>query len=123
MATDPKISSIAEPTIRPLRENDLQTADRIFRLAFGTFLGYLIPYSFTPVPDYVRTRWLADPEAAFGAELENVPPPCSSVIRAGEVCAPQSLRAFVPSYRIKETLNPVVNKMSFFFFPTGGLVT
>ena len=26
-------------SIRPLKENELEEADRIFRLAFGTFLG------------------------------------------------------------------------------------
>jgi GNAT superfamily N-acetyltransferase len=71
MVTQPKVSSIAEPTIRPLQENDLEAADRIFRVAFGTFLGLPDPMQFYASADYVRTRWLADPEAAFGAELEH----------------------------------------------------
>lgn len=54
--------------IRPLRENDLPESDRIFRLAFGTFIGLPDPMAFAGDADYVRTRWLADPAAALGAE-------------------------------------------------------
>ena len=39
------------------------------RLAFGTFLGLPDPLKFMGDADYVRTRWLADPSAAFGAEM------------------------------------------------------
>lgn len=56
-------------SVRPLRESDLPTADHIRRLAFGTFLGLPEPLRFGGDADYVRTRWLADPTAAFGAEL------------------------------------------------------
>jgi GNAT superfamily N-acetyltransferase len=56
-------------TIRALREQDLPAADRIMRLAFGTFLGMPDPLKFMGDADYVRTRWLADPSAAFAAEL------------------------------------------------------
>src|SRR5579872_3390994 len=62
-------SKQAGVTIRPLREQDLPAADRIMRLAFGTFLGLPDPLKFMGDADYVRTRWLADPSAAFGAEL------------------------------------------------------
>jgi len=57
-----------EITIRPLIENDLPEADRIFRLAFGTFIGLPDPMTFAGDADYVRTRWLADPASALGAE-------------------------------------------------------
>jgi hypothetical protein len=40
--------------VRPLQEADLEAADRVMRLAFGTFLG------------------LPDPSAAFCAEAEGV---------------------------------------------------
>lgn len=56
-------------SVRPLRESDLPAADRIFRLAFGTFLGLPDPVTFRSDADYVRTRWLADPTAAFCAEV------------------------------------------------------
>jgi len=58
-----------EIAIRSLREEDLPAADRIMRLAFGTFLGMPEPLKFMGDADYVRTRWLADPSAAFGAEM------------------------------------------------------
>ncbi len=62
-------SKQAGVTIRPLREQDLPAADRIMRLAFGTFLGMPDPLKFMGDADYARTRWLADPSAAFAAEL------------------------------------------------------
>jgi GNAT superfamily N-acetyltransferase len=55
-------------TVRPLHETDLAAADQIMRLAFGTFLGLPDPAAFLGDAGYVRTRWLADPSAAFGAE-------------------------------------------------------
>lgn len=58
-----------QATIRLLREKDLQAADRIMRLAFGTFLGVPEPLKFMGDADYVRARWLADPFAALGAEI------------------------------------------------------
>ena len=59
-------------TVRPLREPDLPLADRIFRLAFGTFNGLQDPLQFGGDLDKIRTRWLADPAAAFGAEVDGV---------------------------------------------------
>jgi len=55
--------------VRPLREDDLPAADHIMRLAFGTFLGLPEPASFMGDAGYVRGRWRADPDAAFGAEM------------------------------------------------------
>jgi predicted N-acetyltransferase YhbS len=57
-------------TVRLLREDDLPLADRIFRLAFGTFNGVPEPEKFGGDIDKIRTRWLADPAAAFGAEVD-----------------------------------------------------
>lgn len=59
-----------EITVRPLREDDLPAADRIMRLAFGTFIGLPEPEAFMGDADFVRTRWLADPSAAFAAEVD-----------------------------------------------------
>jgi GNAT superfamily N-acetyltransferase len=58
-----------EVTIRQLREGDLPAADRVMRLAFGTFLGMPDPLKFMGDADYVRTRWRADPAAAIAAEV------------------------------------------------------
>jgi hypothetical protein len=63
-----EIMAAIEITIRPLRENDLPDADRIFRLAFGAFIGLPDPLTFAGDADLVRTRWLADPFSALGAE-------------------------------------------------------
>jgi predicted N-acetyltransferase YhbS len=57
-------------SIRPLRESELEEADRIFRLAFGTFLGLPDPLMFMCDAGYVRTRWQADPASAFAAEVD-----------------------------------------------------
>jgi len=57
-------------TIRPVLEQDLPEVDRIFRLAFGTYLGMPDPTKFMGDADYARTRWLADPYAVFAAELD-----------------------------------------------------
>jgi GNAT superfamily N-acetyltransferase len=57
-------------SVRPLREDDLPVADRIMRLAFGTFLGLPDPLAFMGDAGYVRTRWPADNAAAFGAEID-----------------------------------------------------
>lgn len=54
--------------VRPLRADDLHEADRIFRLAFGTFLGLPDPSTFAGDTDYVRGRWRAAPAGAFAAE-------------------------------------------------------
>ena len=59
-----------EVVIRPLREDDLQAADQIFRVAFGTFLGLPDPLRFGGDADYVHTRWHANRDGAFGAETD-----------------------------------------------------
>jgi len=53
--------------IRPLDGRDVAEADRIFRVAFGTFLGLPEPETFMGDADLVGTRWWTAPSAAFGA--------------------------------------------------------
>ena len=53
-----------------MKEDDLDDADRIMRLAFGTFLGLPEPLKFMGDADYVKTRFTADPQAALVAEVE-----------------------------------------------------
>jgi N-acetylglutamate synthase-like GNAT family acetyltransferase len=57
-------------SVRLLQENDLPIADRIFRVAFGTFIGVPEPERFFGDADYVKTRWKAHPEAFFAAEID-----------------------------------------------------
>ncbi|HEY6904401.1 MAG TPA: GNAT family N-acetyltransferase [Candidatus Acidoferrales bacterium] len=57
-----------ETIIRPLVKSDLDAADKIVRVAFGTFLGLPDPAAFMGDANYAHTRWQADPTAAIGAE-------------------------------------------------------
>ena len=59
----------SQPVIGPLAERDLPEAERIFRLAFGTFLGVPEPETFWSDRDYVYGRWRAPHVAALGATL------------------------------------------------------
>jgi GNAT superfamily N-acetyltransferase len=56
--------------VRPMREEDLDEADRIMRLAFGTFVGMPEPLKFNGDTDLVHTRYWADPRAALAAEVD-----------------------------------------------------
>jgi len=56
--------------IRLLQEDDLAVADRIVRLAFGSFIGLPEPEKFMGDAGYVRSRWRTDPAAAFAAEVD-----------------------------------------------------
>lgn len=60
----------ANVSIRPVMEEDLREARRIFRVAFGTFIGLSEPESFSGDREYVLTRWNANPASALAAELE-----------------------------------------------------
>ncbi|MDX3643064.1 GNAT family N-acetyltransferase [Streptomyces sp. MB09-02B] len=70
MPSAKRMSVAASVSVRPLVESDLDRADEIFRVAFGTFLGAPDPETFFGTADYVRTRWAADPHAAFAATVE-----------------------------------------------------
>lgn len=68
-----EISPAAEKApvvVRPLAEADLNAADRIFRVAFGTHLGLSDPGTFFGDADAIHTRWRANPHAALGAVLD-----------------------------------------------------
>lgn len=56
--------------IRPLAAHELPEADRIFRLAFGTFVGLPDPMQFAAGCDFVHNRWHARPEWALAAEVD-----------------------------------------------------
>ncbi len=64
--------------VRPLAGADLDEADRIFRVAFGTFLGAPEPEKFFGDSDSLRTRWRADPAGALAAYTGGrlAAPPC-----------------------------------------------
>jgi predicted N-acetyltransferase YhbS len=55
-------------TVRALHREDFAAADRVFRTAFGTFLGLPDPTRFAGDTDYVHTRFRIDPGGAFAAD-------------------------------------------------------
>jgi GNAT superfamily N-acetyltransferase len=61
---------MVEVIVRPMQEEDLDEADRIMRLAFGTFLGMPEPLKFNGDADVVHTRYWTDPPAALAAEVD-----------------------------------------------------
>lgn len=67
MSTPASAAKKTKVHVRPLQHDDLETADHIFRLAFGTFLGLPDPMAFYAGADYIRTRWTTDATSAFGA--------------------------------------------------------
>ena len=75
----------AAVSIRPLREGELNDADRIFRMAFGTFLGLPEPIAFMQGAELVRARWRTDPEAFLAAELDGVLAGSNCATRWGSV--------------------------------------
>jgi len=54
--------------IRHMAEEDLSEADRIIRLAFGTFMGHDNPEDYRSDARYANPRYNADPSASFVAE-------------------------------------------------------
>jgi predicted N-acetyltransferase YhbS len=56
--------------IRALEERDLDAADRIMRVAFGTFLGLPDPGAMFGEAEIVRTRFRAAPDCAWAAEVD-----------------------------------------------------
>ena len=57
-------------SISLLQAHDLGTADHIFRLAFGTFVGLPEPTEFYKDIAYFSHRWKINPNRAFAAEVD-----------------------------------------------------
>jgi GNAT superfamily N-acetyltransferase len=76
---------VVDIEVHCLEEADLPRADEVFRLAFGTFNGLADPRQFGGDVDKIRTRWLADPAAAFGAYKDGVLVGSNFVTRWGSV--------------------------------------
>ena len=70
MSTPSPTTELSNVSIRPMQEADLVEARRIFRMAFGTFLGAPDPETFAADREYIFTRWRAHPEAALVAEVK-----------------------------------------------------
>ncbi|MET0995877.1 MAG: GNAT family N-acetyltransferase, partial [Mycobacterium sp.] len=59
-----------EVVVGPLRESEVDEADRVMRLAFGTFLGAPDPATVFGDAEMVRPRFAAEPSWAFAAEID-----------------------------------------------------
>jgi GNAT superfamily N-acetyltransferase len=70
MSTPVQAKETINASIRPVRDTDLMEARRIFRVAFGTFMGVPDPESFSADREYIFTRWRTDPAAALAAEVD-----------------------------------------------------
>lgn len=57
-------------SVCPLRENEVDEADRIMRIAFGSFLGLPEPETFAGDAGYVRGRWLNCQDLSFAAHVD-----------------------------------------------------
>ena len=53
--------------IRPLREQEVDAADHVMRLAFGTYFGAPDPITAMGDAEHVRPRFAAQPQWAFAA--------------------------------------------------------
>ena len=62
--------SVGGIVVGPLDEKDLPEAEKILRVAFGTFIGVPEPETFWSDRDYVYSRWRAPNVAAFGARRD-----------------------------------------------------
>jgi len=79
------MGSAGEVIVRPLTEADLPEADRICRLAFGTYVGSSEPETFFGDSDMVGTRWRAGPSSVLAAEIDGKLVGSNFVTRWGSV--------------------------------------
>ncbi len=61
------MTALQRVKVGPLKEAELEEADRVFRLAFGTFLGLPDPADFMQGRDLVHSRWHAPHVKALAA--------------------------------------------------------
>ena len=97
-------SNETRPDVAALSEKDLPEAERIFRVAFGTFLGAPDPNVFWADRDYVYGRHRAPHVAAFGATIKG-----NLVVRSmvfTELNTAQQNEALLACQDIADTLYP-----------------
>jgi GNAT superfamily N-acetyltransferase len=61
---------VTAPIVRALQEREIPTADRVFRLSFGTFIGLADPMTFGREADIIGSRWRTDPGSVLAAEID-----------------------------------------------------
>ncbi len=70
MTIDGSAFNAVNVNLSPLTEHDLSSADRVFRLAFGTRNGMAQPLTFDGDAARIKTRWLADHVVTIGARVD-----------------------------------------------------
>jgi predicted N-acetyltransferase YhbS len=100
------IAGRSQPTVSTLSEKDLPEAERILRVAFGTFLGVPEPETFWSDRDYIDGRQRARHVAAFGATLDGQLVGSNFATRWGSVgfFGPLTVRPDLQEHRIGQAL-------------------
>lgn len=75
----------ADIEVRPLEAGDLDQADKVYRMAFGTFIGLPDPMAFAGDTDYIRTRFAAPNVEHVGAFIDGEIVGSNFVTRWGSV--------------------------------------
>ncbi|HWX74962.1 MAG TPA: GNAT family N-acetyltransferase, partial [Solirubrobacteraceae bacterium] len=70
MSAERQPTLAGEVVVRPLRAQEVDAADQLMRLAFGTYFGAPDPIAAMGDSEHVRTRYAAEPSWAFAAELD-----------------------------------------------------
>jgi GNAT superfamily N-acetyltransferase len=81
--TAAEAATVGGVSVGLIGQADVDEADRVFRLAFGTALGLPDPLAFGAGAELVRTRWATDPASAFKATVEDRLVGCAFVSRWG----------------------------------------
>ena len=71
--------------IRQMKEQDFADADRINRIAFGTFFGLETPSAFRGDGEVVAGRFAANPDGTFVAEIDGTLVACGFVMDWGSL--------------------------------------
>jgi len=92
--------------VRPLVQSDLDEADRIMRLAFGTFIGLKDPAAMWDDADYTHSRWHSDPEGALAAEHDGRLAGSNFAVRWGSLAyfGPLSVRPELWDQKVGQSL-------------------
>jgi GNAT superfamily N-acetyltransferase len=100
------VSKAGQPAVIELRDQDLPEAERILRVAFGTFLGVPQPETFWADRDYVYGRKRAAHVAAFGATIDDRLVGSNFATRWGSVgfLGPLTVRPDLQEYGIGQLL-------------------
>lgn len=76
---------MSDLVVRQLRPADLADADRINRMAFGTFFGLENPAAFRGDGEVIPGRFRSNPDGAFAAEIDGRLVACGFVMNWGSV--------------------------------------